>query len=117
MQIPDPAGPAPDAVFDGQWAHALIKRTIDALAAESVAAGKGTQFDVLKPWLLGEVESLSQVEAARRLGVSEGAVKVSIHRLRKRFREILKAEIAQTVSDKSLVQEELRYLVEVLSHT
>jgi RNA polymerase sigma-70 factor (ECF subfamily) len=116
LQIPDPAGPAPDTVFDRQWAQTLVERGLNALAGEFAEAGKGEQFDTLKPWLLGEVESLSQAEAARRLGLTEGATKVAIHRLRKRFRELVKAEIAQTVADAAQVQDELRYLLEVLSH-
>lgn len=64
---------------------------------------------------MGEVPALSQAGAARELGLSEGAVKVAVHRLRKRFREVVKAEIAQTVGDSGQVQVELRYLVEVLA--
>ena len=115
LQIPDPAGPVPDTVFDRQWALTLVERALNLLAGEFAAAGKGEHFDMLKPWLLGEVESLSQADAARRLGLTEGAAKVAIHRLRKRFREIVKAEIAQTVDDTTQVQDELRYLLEVLS--
>jgi RNA polymerase sigma factor (sigma-70 family) len=115
LQIPDPAGPAPDMVFDRQWAVTLVERALDALAGELASAGKGEQFDTLKPWLLGEIDSMSQADAARRLGLTEGAAKVAIHRLRKRFRELVKAEIAQTVGDTAQAQDELRYLVEVLS--
>jgi RNA polymerase sigma-70 factor (ECF subfamily) len=115
LQIPDPAGPAPDTVFDREWALTLVERALNLLAGELTAAGKCEQFDILKPWLLGDVESLSQADAARRLGLTEGAVKAAIHRLRKRFRELVKAEIAQTVDDAAQVQDELRYLLEVLS--
>ncbi|MGD0260813.1 MAG: sigma-70 family RNA polymerase sigma factor [Verrucomicrobiota bacterium] len=115
LQIPDPAGPVPDTVFDRQWALTLVERALNVLAGEFAAAGKAEQFETLKPWLLGEVESLSQADAARRLGLTEGAAKVAIHRLRKRFRELVKAEIAQTVDDATQVQDELRYLLEVLS--
>ena len=76
---------------------------------------KTEQFETLKPWLLGQFEALSQADAARRLSLTEGAVKVAIHRLRKRFRELVKAEIAHTVTEPVQVQGELRYLVEVLS--
>ena len=116
LQIPDPAGPVPDTVFDRQWALTLVERALNVLAGEFAAADKAEQFDTLKPWLLGEVESLSQADAARRLGLTEGAAKVAIHRLRKRFRELVKAEVAQTVDDTTQVQDELRYLLEVLSH-
>jgi DNA-directed RNA polymerase specialized sigma24 family protein len=115
LQIPDPAGPVPDTVFDRQWAVTLVERALDVLAGELASAGKGEQFDTLKPWLLGEVESLSQADAARQLGLTEGAAKVAVHRLRKRFRELVKAEIVQTMDDAAQVQDELRYLVEVLA--
>ena len=117
MQIPDPAGPVPDTVFDLQWALTLVDRAVARLAVDFAAENKQEQFDALKPWLLGEVPSLSQADAACRLGLTEGAVKVAIHRLRRRFRELVKAEIAHTVGDEAQVQDELRYLVEVLSHS
>jgi RNA polymerase sigma-70 factor (ECF subfamily) len=114
LQIPDPAGPAPDTVFDLQWALTLVERVMNALAAEFGAADKREQFNALKPWLLGDLETVSQAEAARQLNLTEGAVKVAIHRLRKRFRELVKAEIIHTVGDQAEVQKELRYLLEVL---
>jgi RNA polymerase sigma-70 factor (ECF subfamily) len=115
LQIPDPTGPPPDSAFDQDWAATLVDRAVKALASESISSGKHNQFATLKPWLQGEVPSLSQAQAAQQLGISEGAVKVAIHRLRKRFRELVKAEIGQTVGDPLQVQEELRYLIEVLS--
>ena len=117
LQIPDPAGPAPDTVFDRQWAQTLVERAVNALAGEFAAAGKLEQFETLKPWLLGEIDCVSQAVAASRLGMTEGAAKVAIHRLRRRFRELVKGEIARTVGDAAQVQEELQYLVEVLSAT
>jgi RNA polymerase sigma factor (sigma-70 family) len=115
LEIADPDAAPSDTVFDREWASTLVERALGLLTAECAAAGRADQFEALKPWLLGEVETLSQAEAGRRLGMSEGAVKVAVHRLRKRFRELVKAEIAQTVDDPAQVQEELRYLVEVLS--
>ncbi len=115
LQIPDPAGPPPDTVFDREWAVTLVARALDLLAAEFSAGSKSEHFEALKPWLVGQVESLSQADAAERLGLTEGAVKVAIHRLRKRFRQLVKAEIAQTVPEPGQVQDELRYLMEVLS--
>ena len=115
FQIPDPAGSAPDTVFDRQWAQTLVERAVNLLAGEFATAGKPEQFETLKPWLLGEINALSQAHAASRLGMTEGAAKVAIHRLRRRFRELVKGEIARTVGDAAQVQEELQYLVEVLS--
>ena len=115
LQIPDPAGTVPDTVFDRQWALTIVERALNTLAGEFAAADKTSQFDTLKPWLLGDVDSLSQADAAARLGLTEGAAKVAIHRLRRRFRELVKAEIVQTVTDPAQAAEELRYLVEVLA--
>jgi len=115
--FPDAPGlePAPDTFFDRQWALALMERALAALERDFASGGNAAQFAALKPWLVGETDALPQIEAARQLGLSEGAVKVAIHRLRKRFRECIKAEVAQTLDDPAQVNEELRYLVEVLS--
>ncbi len=94
-----------------------MNRAVNALAGEFAAEGKTEHFNTLKPWLLGEVPTLSQAECARKLGVSEGAIKVAIHRLRKRFRELVKSEITNTLDEKAQVQEELGYLLEVLSRS
>ena len=115
LQVPDPLGGPPDAFFDRQWAVTMVDRAAAALSAEAEASGRGRQFATLQPWLLGEVPGLSQADAARELGLSEGALKVAVHRLRQRFRELVKAEIAQTVTEPGQIQEELRYLIEVLS--
>ena len=73
------------------------------------------EFEALKPWLTGESVGRPQADAARELGMNEGAVRVAIHRLRRRFRELVKAEIAQTVTEAGDVAEETRYLIEALS--
>jgi hypothetical protein len=80
-----------------------------------MAAGKAAEFETLKPWLLGAVPSLSRADAARELGLTEGAAKVAVHRLRKRFRALVQSEIGQTVSDPAQVADELHYLIEVLA--
>ncbi len=113
-QIADPSVPAPEAIFDHEWALAVIARALGAIERD-FADAKRDQFDTLKPWLMGEALSMSQAEAAQRLGVSEGAVKVMIHRLRKRFRDAVRSEISQTLRDPSLVDEELRHLIAALS--
>jgi RNA polymerase sigma-70 factor (ECF subfamily) len=114
IQLPDDRSLSPDREFDRKWALTLLDRALSALALEQQAAGKADLFGALKPWLTGDTENLSQADVARRLGLNEGAVKVAIHRLRRRFREILKAEIAQTVSTRAQVDEELHHLLEAL---
>ena len=84
------------------------------LAEEHRVIGKADQFEALKPWLTGDSSDFRQADAARQLGINEGAVKVAIHRLR-RVRETIKAEIAQTVSDQTDQQDELQRLLEALS--
>lgn len=114
-QIADATTPAPEVFFDREWALAVMARALDVLQEEFTTAGKADQFDTLKPWLMGEAPSMSQADAARQLGLSEGAVKVVIHRLRKRFRDAVRTEISQTLRDPSLVDEELRHLIEALA--
>jgi RNA polymerase sigma factor (sigma-70 family) len=114
LELPDPNAPSPDREFDRKWALTLLDRALVVLAEEHKASEKSGQFEALKPWLTGDTENISQAEAARQLGLNEGAVKVAIHRLRRRFREVIKNEIGQTVGDRAQVDEELRYLLEAL---
>jgi RNA polymerase sigma factor (sigma-70 family) len=115
LQIPDPAAGSPDSYFDHQWALAVMERGLNRLESTFVEAKKKLQFDTLKPWLNGDGTNLSQSEAAAQLGMTAGAVKVAVHRLRQSFRDIIRDEIAQTVHDPGEITEELRYLIEVLS--
>ena len=114
LQLADPNAPSPDREFDRKWAMTLLARALAALAQEHAASGKADHFEALKPWLTGDTENISQAEAAAQLGLNEGAVKVAIHRLRRRFREVIKEEISQTVSDRAQVDLELHYLLEAL---
>lgn len=114
LQLADPNAPGPDREFDRKWALTLLDRALVALAQEHKASGKADQFEALKPWLSGDTENISQAEAAARLGLNEGAVKVAIHRLRRRFREVIRSEIGQTVSDRAQVDAELHCLLEAL---
>jgi RNA polymerase sigma factor (sigma-70 family) len=116
LQVADLSGLPDDALFDREWALALMERTLNCVAGELAREGKSEQFAALKPWLAGDAETLPQAEAAQRLGMTESAVKVAIHRLRKRFRERVRAEIAQTVDTSDDIDSELRYLIKVLAH-
>ena len=115
IQVADASTPAPETLFDREWALAVMARALEVLQMEFADGGKAEQFDTLKPWLMGESSTMSQADAARQLGLNEGAVKVVIHRLRKRFRDAVRAEISQTLRDPSLVDEELRHLIEALT--
>ncbi len=115
LELADAASSTPELFFDREWALAVMARALELLRNEFVVGGKADQFEVLKPWLMGESAALSQADASRQLGLSEGAVKVGIHRLRKRFRDAVRAEISQTLRDPSRVDEELRHLIEALT--
>jgi RNA polymerase sigma-70 factor (ECF subfamily) len=114
LGVADPSVPEPDRDFDRKWALILLDRALERLAKDQAAAGNSAQFETLKPWLTGETTGLSQGAAAAALGMNEGAVKVAIHRLRRRFREALKNEISQTVSDPQQVQAEMHCLLEAM---
>lgn len=98
--------------FDREWALALIARALATLEKEH--AHKPEFFQTLKPWLDGGT-TMSQADVARTLDMSEAAIKVAIHRLRARFRELIRAEIATTVNDPSDIADELRHLIAVAS--
>ncbi len=115
LQVADTSPPVPETNFDRDWALAVMARGLEVLQSDFKSTGKTEQFEALKPWLAGESPAMSQAEAGRRLGLSEGAVKVVIHRLRKRFRDAVRAEIAQTLRNPALVDEELRHLIEALA--
>lgn len=114
-QLPDTKQLSPDREFDRKWALTLLDRVLMTLAEEHKAAGKSDQFEAVKPWLTGDAEDVSQAEAAHRLGINEGALKVAIHRLRRRFRELVKAELAHTLHDPSQVDDELSCLLSALT--
>jgi RNA polymerase sigma-70 factor (ECF subfamily) len=115
VEAADGGAAVPDTYFDRQWALIVMERALKSVEADFQRSGKEEQFCVLKVWLVGESPALSQTEAALKLGLSEGAVKVAVHRLRRRFRDCVRAEIAQTVAQGEDVDAELRYLVDVLA--
>jgi RNA polymerase sigma factor (sigma-70 family) len=114
LSIADPGAEATDAYFDRHWALAVMERGLDAVRDSFTQAGKAEHFEALKPWLIGDVESLSQADAAAGLGISTGAVKVAIHRMRQKFGEAIRQEIAETVDTEEEIAGELRYLIDAL---
>lgn len=101
-------------MYDQGWAAVLLDRAFKALRLEFEHAGKLDLFERLKGFVWGEKSALSYAEMAAQLGMTEGAVKVAVHRMRQRYGELLRAEVAQTVSTPAEVNEELRYLVSVI---
>jgi DNA-directed RNA polymerase specialized sigma24 family protein len=100
----------PEHIFDRRWALTLLDRALARLRDECHARGKGNQFDALKEYLGGDRAGESYAAAGLSLDMSEGAVKVAVHRLRRRFRDLLRDEIAETVQTADQVEDELRHL-------
>lgn len=111
FQMEPPTDETPERVFDRRWALTLLDRVMSRLQAEMTARSeKPSSFDRLKIYLTGDVPHLSYAETASELGMSEGAVKVAVHRLRRRFRDLVRDEIAHTVSSPEDIEDELRHL-------
>jgi RNA polymerase sigma factor (sigma-70 family) len=110
LQIEDQRNLPPDAAFDREWALTLLSRALQSLEHAMETEGKCEHFTILKPWLTTAAETQPQSHAAAQLGLSETAVKVAIHRLRQRFREAVRTEIAQTIASTSAIEEELQAL-------
>ena len=111
FQVADPANPSPDQAFDREWAVALLERVIRRLEHECVAEGKGERFVALKGFLTTDRQDASYGQSAQLLGMGESALRVAVHRLRKRYRELLRHEVADTLADPAMVEEELAVLL------
>jgi RNA polymerase sigma-70 factor (ECF subfamily) len=104
-------GLTPEKSYERQWALAVLQRVLDRLQAEFAAAGKQKVFAELKEVLAGADPQESYRAIASRLGTTEGTIKVMAHRLRKRYRELLREEVAQTVANAGEVEEEIQQLI------
>lgn len=109
------SGMAAEELFDRQWALALMERTLDGLKREYLAAGNGGDYQVLKNVLMLEHGAIDYAVLAVRLEVREGAARVAVHRIRKRFRTRFREEVALTLEHGSEVDEEMRYIARILS--
>jgi RNA polymerase sigma-70 factor (ECF subfamily) len=107
-------GDAPDRAFDRQWALTVLGQVLGRLRREYADSGREDLFLGLKGCLAGGRAEESYRSIGRGLGLSEGAVKVAVHRLRRRYRELLIGEITSTVAEPSVAQEELRHLFDSL---
>lgn len=105
----------PDKLFDQQWACSVLERALERLDAEMTALGKTELFSLLRPWLADAATHGDQTALASRLGIRETAVRVQVHRLRKRYREWIEAEVAQTLNGPASLQEEMQHLLAALA--
>ena len=105
---------SPEKLFERSWALTVLERTMARLQAEAVNTSKQEQFERLKSYLTADKSSVPYRDAAEELNITEGAVRVAVHRLRKRYRELLRDEIAQTVTSDEQIDEEIRDLFTAL---
>jgi len=106
---------SPERIFDVRWAATVVERALRRLGDECEKRGRRRVFDVLSSYLSADREDVSYANFARVLGVQETAVKNLVHRLRERYRALLREEVAETVGGANEIDDELRYLCAVLS--
>ena len=104
----------PERLFERRWALTLLDQVLTRLSEEYQTKGKGAIFEQLQGCLTGDRDLLPYAELATRLDMTEGAVKVAVHRLRQRYRRVLRDEIAQTVADPAEIDDEIRQLFSAL---
>jgi RNA polymerase sigma-70 factor (ECF subfamily) len=112
--VPDVGVLSPDAAFDRQWALTVVAHALEALRHECVVEGRKDFFEQVKPWLTGDTARGDQSALAAGCGMNANALKVAVHRLKRRFRQLLKAEVAGTLDDPGLVEAEMRVLFAAL---
>lgn len=105
----------PEALFEQQWARRVLDRVLAVLRAECIKSRKESVFTAVRDLLVGEKSPGGYAAIAATLKTTEGAIKVMVHRLRRRFRDLLRVEIGATVSDESEIDDEIRHLMAVLS--
>ena len=103
-----------EKLFERRWALTLLDRVLTRLSEEYETTGKRAMFEQLQGCLTGDSDLLPYAELAARLGTTEGAVKVAVHRLRRRYRGVLREEIAQTVADPAEIDDEIHQLFSAL---
>ena len=111
----DAADLAPESTFDRSWAERMLETVLSRLRQECDAEGRAGRFDALKGFLLGERGDVPYATVADQLGTSEQGVKSAVHRLRQRFRDTFREEVARTVANPAEVDDELRHLIRVMA--
>ena len=107
----------PERLYERQWCLTLLAGVLDGVREDYEAAGKGRVFDRLKAFLTAEEDTGTHAESARSLGMTEAAVKVAVHRLRRRYRDELRRRVADTVASAEDVEDEIRHLLATLGHS
>jgi DNA-directed RNA polymerase specialized sigma24 family protein len=115
LDVADPHGFPPDAFFDRQWALAIVEKAMRVLRAESHDRGETQRFEVLRRWLIPSEDGTIAAAAACSLDMTDGAFKVAVHRLRKRFRQLVTDQIDSSVDGPEALQGELEYLIQALT--
>ena len=105
---------SPEEVFEKRWAATLLEQVLDHLRKDFDSSERAPVFETLKDYLWGDIATATQTEAAARLGMKATAFRVAVYRLRRRFRETLREEIAHTVTDPAEIDDEIRYLIGIL---
>jgi RNA polymerase sigma-70 factor (ECF subfamily) len=114
----DPTGSdteTPEDLFERRWALSLLEHAMSQLRSEFASAGRNEQFDKLAPFLTRDSDGARYEELAGQMAVSAGALRTLVHRMRRRYRDLVRAEIAETVATSDEVDDEIRFLMSVLS--
>jgi RNA polymerase sigma factor (sigma-70 family) len=104
------AGETPDETYERRWAVSLLGHTLTQLREEETKSGRGEAFTVLVDYIVKSSEARPQAEVAVELGVTENTVCVAIHRLRRRFQAVFRAQVAATVATEEEVDDEIQHL-------
>jgi len=100
----------PERIFERQWALTMLQRVVDQLRTEYLSKGKIELFEQCRSFLVGSRATIASAETASKLNMTEGALRVAIHRLRERYRELLRSEVAGTIADETTIDDELLQL-------
>lgn len=116
FEMADPSQSSPDQSYDREWGMQLLGQVLEHLREEALAEGSTGRFEILKDFLGSGSGEASYEKAAAALDLNAGAARVAVHRLRKRYRQLLREEIARTLADPAMVEDELRSLFAAFRH-